>query len=200
MICTGAAAPGLHAPERPGGQSDCLATDMAQQVDDQFAREFAKRLHAAVNAHDAEAVAALCTEDVVWEDPAAPETLHGREAVRRFHRDIMFRALPDARIELVDGPYLSLDRTRIALRSRISGTMTGPMEPPGFAPTGAPVAFETAEFWQFEGALLAHETVVVDMLALARQVGAAPQPGSRAERLNVWLQRIAARRARTPRP
>lgn len=107
---------------------------MAQQIDDQFAREFAKRLHAAVNAHDAEAVAALCTEDVTWEDPAAPEALHGREAVRRFHHDIMFRALPDARIELIDGPYLSLDHTRVALRSRICG----PMKPPGFAPTGAP--------------------------------------------------------------
>ena len=169
---------------------------MAQQIDDRFAREFAERLHAAVNAHDADAVAALCTEDVVWEDPAAPGPLRGRDAVRRFHRDIMFRSLPDARIELIDGPYLSLDRTRVVVRSRITGTMTGPMEPPGFGPTGAPVEFETAEFWQFDGGLLAHETVVVDMLALARQIGAAPQPGGRGERVNVWLQRLAARLAR----
>jgi len=60
---------------------------MAQPIDARFARHFLARLHAAVNAHDAQAVAALCCEDVVWEDPAAPEPLRGREAVLRFHRD-----------------------------------------------------------------------------------------------------------------
>jgi steroid delta-isomerase-like uncharacterized protein len=169
---------------------------MTQQIDERFARRFLERLYAAVNAHDAEAVAALCTEDVVWEDPAAQQPLHGREAVRRFHRDIMFRVLPDVRIELVDGPYLAFDGTRVAVRSRISGTMTGPMEPPGFAPTGGALEFESAEFWQFDGDLLARQSVILDMLALARQIGAAPQPGSLAERFNVWLQRLAARRAR----
>jgi steroid delta-isomerase-like uncharacterized protein len=166
------------------------------EIDDSFARDFMMRLHGAVNAHDATAVAALCTDDVIWEDPAAPHPLRGREAVHRFHRDIMFRSLPDVRIELVDGPYYSLDPTRVALRSRITGTMTGPMEPPGFGPTGGPVEFETAEFWQFDGGLLARETVVLDMLALARQISAAPSPGGLAERANVWIQRLAARRAR----
>ena len=155
-----------------------------------------RRLYGAVNAQSAEAVAALCTEDVVWEDPAAPHPLHGREAVRRFHRDTMFRALPDARIELIDGPYLSLDRARVAVRSRITGTMTGPMEPPGFAPTGGLIEFETAEFWHFCGDLLARQTVVLDMLALARQIGAAPRRGTLAERVSVRLQRLAARRTR----
>ncbi len=128
-----------------------------------------------------------------------PQPLRGREAVYRFHRDIMFRSLPDARIELMDGPYPSLDAARVAVRSRISGTMTGPKEPPGFAPTGGSVEFETAEFWQFDGGLLARETVIRDVLALARQVGAAPKPGSLAERVNVWFQRLAARRARRQR-
>jgi steroid delta-isomerase-like uncharacterized protein len=165
-------------------------------IDEQYARHFVERLHIAVNEHDPEAVAALCAEDVVWEDPAAPQPLHGREAVRRFHRDIMFRSIPDAHIELIDGPYLSLDRPGVAMRSRITGTMTGPMDPPGFAPTGQEIEFETAEFWLFADGLLVRETVVVDMLALARQIGAAPQPGGLADRLTVSLQRLAARRAR----
>jgi predicted ester cyclase len=154
------------------------------------------RLYAAVNAHDPDAVAALCTEDVVWEDPAAPEALRGPEAVRRFHRDTMFRSLPDVRIQIIDGPYFSLDRTRAAVRLHISGTMTGPMEPPGFAPTGGRLEFETAEFSHFQGELLARHTVVLDMLALARQIGAAPKAGTTAERIGVWLQRLAARRSR----
>jgi len=121
-----------------------------------FARDFLQRLHAAVNAHDPQAVAALCCDDVVWEDPAAPATLHGRDAVLRFHRDIMFPALPDAQVELIDGPYLSPDGTGAAVRLRISGTMTGPLTPPGFAPTRGPLSFETAEFSRFRGGLLVH--------------------------------------------
>jgi len=169
---------------------------MAQPIDARFARHFLARLHAAVNAHDAQAVAALCCEDVVWEDPAAPEPLRGREAVLRFHRDVMFRAIPDVRIELVDGPYLSLDGAGAAVRLRISGTMTGPLTPPGFAPTGGPVEFETAEFSRFDSELLARHSFVLDMLALARQIGAVPKAGSSAERIGVWLQHIAARWAR----
>jgi hypothetical protein len=70
------------------------------------------------------------------------------------------------------------------------------MEPPGFAPTGRRLEFETAEFSHFQGELLARHTVVLDMLSLARQIGAAPKAGTTAERVGVWLQRLAARRSR----
>ncbi len=172
---------------------------MAEQVDAGFALHFIERLHAAVNAHDAQAVAALCCEDVVWEDPAAPEPFRGREAVYRFHRDIMFRAIPDVRIELVDGLYLFLDCASVAVRLRISATMTGPLTPPGFAPTGGPIEFETAEFSHFDGGLLSRHAVVLNMLGLVRDIGAVPKAGSLAERIDVWLQHIAARRARRQR-
>lgn len=169
---------------------------MASQIDERFARHFLERLHAAVNRHDAEAVAALCTEDVIWQDPAAPEPLRGREAVCGFHRDIMFRALPDVSLKLVDGPYLSSEHAGFAVRLRITGTMTGPLTPPGFAATWGPVEFETAEFSHFDGGLLARHTVVLDMLALARQIGAVPRAGSLGERVGVWLQHLAASRRR----
>lgn len=173
---------------------------MSQLVDAPFARQFLHRLHAAANAHDAHAVAALCSDDVVWEDPAAPQTLHGRDAVLRFHRDIMFPALPDTHLELIDGPYLSLDGTGVAARLRISGTMTGPLTPPGFAATGAALVFETAEFSHFENGLLAHHTVVLNMLDLARQIGAVPPAGTFGARVGVWLQHVSAfwARARLP--
>ena len=63
-------------------------------IDASFARQFLHRLHAAVNAHDWSTLASLCCEDIVWEDTAAPATLHGRAAVLDFHRNIMFQALP----------------------------------------------------------------------------------------------------------
>ncbi|MDZ4802485.1 MAG: nuclear transport factor 2 family protein [Bryobacteraceae bacterium] len=168
---------------------------MTGRIDAEFATGFIERLLHAVNTHDAQAVAELCAEDVVWEDPAAPETLRGREAVLLFHRDVMFRAIPDVRIELADGPHLAVDGRSLAMLLRIRGTMTGPLVPPGFAPTGGPVEFETAEFSRFSGGLLASHKVVLNMLDLARQIRAVPGPGSFGDKIGVWLQRVVARKA-----
>lgn len=172
---------------------------MPQSIDASFARDFLRRLHAASSACDPDAVAALCAEHVVWEDPAAPHTLRGREAVRSFHRDIMFVALPDTRIELIDEPYLALDGLGVAARVRITGTMTGPLTPPGFAPTGGHLEFETAEFSRFENGLLAHHIVVLNMLDVARQIGAVPAADTAAGRLGVWMQHVSAFWARARR-
>ncbi|MGZ3216523.1 ester cyclase [Paracoccus sp. T5] len=147
---------------------------MTQIADAQFARVFLARLHAAANLHDADAVAALCCEDVVWDGRAASRPLQRREAVSRFHRETMSRALPDVRIEMIDGPYHALDGTGVLARLKISGTMTGPLVPLAFAPTNGSLVFETAEFSRFEGGLLSRHTVIIDMLGLARQIGAVP--------------------------
>lgn len=166
-------------------------------IDPHLARAFPQRLHAAVNAHDALAIAALCRDDVVWQDPAAPATLHGRDAVLRFHRDVMFPALPDVRVESIDGPWLAADGLGVAVRLRIRGTMTGALTPPGFAPTGGTLIFETAEFSRLDASgLLAQHTVVLDMLDLARQIGAVPRSGSVGARVGLWMQHAAAFRAR----
>ena len=169
---------------------------MTRDIDEQFAADFLHRFHGAVNAHDAPAIAALCHENVVWEDPAAPHTLHGHEQVLSFHRDTMFPALPNARVELIDGPYLSLARDGIAVRLRISGRMEGSLTPPGFAPTMQRVSFETAEFSTFADGLLARHIVVLNMLDLARQIGALPEAGTKADRVGVWLQHVSAYWAR----
>jgi ketosteroid isomerase-like protein len=170
--------------------------DSSRAEDVHFARDFLDELHAAVNAHDSEAIATLCTEDILWEDPAAPRLLRGRDAVRRFHDDVMFRALPDVRIALIDGPFLSADKKAIAVRTRITGTQTGPFSPPGFAPTNRVLEFETAEFSFFKDAQLARHVVMLDRLVLAAQVGALPPPGSLGERISLRYQHFRAWRAR----
>lgn len=154
------------------------------------------RLHEAVNRHDADAIAELCTPDVQWIDPAAGGVLDGREAVFRFHRDVMFRAIPDVQLRLLDGPLVSRDAMSIAVRTAISGTMTGPLHPPGFAPTGRTVTFESAEFSVLRNDLLQRHVVVLDMLDLARQIGAVPRAGGLADCIGRHLQHIAAWRMR----
>lgn len=169
---------------------------MTQVIDERFAAQFLDRFHGAVNAHDAPAIVALCHEDVVWEDPAAPHTLHGPAEVLSFHADTMFPALPNARVELIDGPYLSVTADSIAVRLRISGRMEGGLNPPGFAATMQNLSFETAEFSTFKDGLLARHVVVLDMLDLARQIGAIPEAGTPADRVGRWLQHVSALRAR----
>jgi predicted ester cyclase len=184
-------------PDRPAPRAEqrsylLQGVQVTQQVDARFASDFLERLHAAVNALDAARVAALCCEDVVWDDPAAPEPLQGRRAVYHFHREIIFQAIPDVRIERIGTAFLALDGFGVAVRLRISGTMTGSLTPLDLAPTGRAIEFETAEFSQFEGGLLARHTVVLNMLALARQIGAVSQAGSLGERIGVWMQHVAA--------
>jgi hypothetical protein len=65
--------------------------------------------------------------------------------------------------------------------------------------TGGPLTFETAEFSRFDNGLLAHHTVMLNMLDLARQIGAVPQAGTLGARIGVWMQHVAARWARARR-
>jgi hypothetical protein len=66
----------------------------------------------------------------------------------------------------------------------------------GFAPTGGHVTFETAEFSRFNEGLLARHTVVLNMLDLARQIGAVPRADTFGARVGTWMQHVAAYWAR----
>lgn len=169
-------------------------------IDSAFAHRFLASLHGAVNAHDPDAIAALCHPEVVWDDPAAPESLRGRDAVRSFHRDVMFVALPDVRVARIEGPFLAVAGCALAVRLRISGTMQGPLKPPRFAPTHGRLSFETAEFSTFREGLLVQHTVVLNMLDLARQIGAVPKGGTVGAQVGLWMQHVAAFWARNFRP
>jgi hypothetical protein len=74
--------------------------------------------------------------------------------------------------------------------------MTGPLDPPGFAPTGTRIQFEGDDHWEFRGDLVCRCRVLYDANDIAVQLGATPAPGSRGERLGVALQRLQARSAR----
>ena len=104
----------------------------------------------------------------------------------------MFPALPDAHVELIDGPYLSLDGMGVAVRLRIRGTMTGPLTPPGFAPTNSPVIFETAEFSRFEHGRLAHHVVVLTCWTWRDRSVRCPVTARVGAHFGLWLQHMTA--------
>ena len=66
---------------------------------------------------------------------------------------------------------------------RGTGTFTGPLDPPGFAPTGARVAFEGFELLEFRDDRMCRLRIVYDMMDVSRQIGIVPRrPGEPVER------------------
>jgi steroid delta-isomerase-like uncharacterized protein len=171
-------------------------TNVVHVVDGAFARDFAERWVAAWNSHDAQRILDLCTPDIVWIDPALPEPSRGREEARTFI-DSTWRAFPDLVFTPVGEPYVQLEGHDAALLWDVTGTMTGPMEPPGFAPTGARIKGRGMDLYGFEGELLAEYTTVYDLSAWMRVMGLLPEPGSRFEKVGTFAP--DGRAAGTPR-
>jgi len=154
--------------------------------------QFCARYLAAWNGRDATAMGDLVTDDVVWVDPALPEPARGPAAVQEFMREAWV-AFPDLRFDEGDEPHFSVAGDRVAWRWRMRGTNTGPIDPPGFAPTGRAIDVEGVDLWTMRDGRIARYRAFYDFNALAVQLGLAPAPGSRMEKGMVALQRLGAR-------
>jgi steroid delta-isomerase-like uncharacterized protein len=167
-------------------------TDQAKGLDPAFLEDFAQRWADAWNSHDGNAVAALCTEDIVYDDPALEQTARSRAEVAAFVEQAV-RAFPDFRFEEPEPPYPSRTEQKAIVPWRMIATHAGPMEPPGFAPTGAKVVIDGVDHWWFRDGLVAKYRADYDLMAVARALGAVPEAGSRAEKVGAFMQRIKAR-------
>jgi len=151
---------------------------------------FCARYLAAWNDHDADAMADLLTDDIVWEDPALPGPARGVPAVQAFMREAWV-GFPDLRFDEPDAPHRTAGGDQVAWRWRMRGTNTGPLDPPGFAPTGRSIEIEGVDLWTMRGGRIAVYRAFYDFNSLAVQLGLAPAPGSRTEKAAVSLQRAA---------
>ena len=159
----------------------------------EFAEDFAHRWLEAWNRRDADGLAALCTDDVEFFDPAIG-TVHGRPAVAGWLR-VCERAFPDYRFEEPEPLYLAQDRPQVIAPWRLLATFTGEM-PPGFAPTGRSLVIEGVDHWTFRDGLVATYRADYDSMGVARDLGLMPERGSRQERAMVRLQRLQAKLSR----
>jgi steroid delta-isomerase-like uncharacterized protein len=169
-------------------------------IDAEFARDWSERFLAAWNSHDGARLAALCIDDVVWEDPFIhPDgILEGTAALREWVASL-WTAMPDLEFRLVGEPFVSVDGSELGAAWAGSGHFTGPLDPPGFAPTGGLVQMVGFDVHQFRHGRLSRVTTTTDVNAVARQIGAAPPPGSIGEKAGVAVQRLMARRLRSKR-
>jgi steroid delta-isomerase-like uncharacterized protein len=161
-------------------------------VDFGFLADWRARYLAAWLAHDVEGIVSACTEDVIWDDPALPETYHGHEGVRRF-ASATFRCFPDLHIDELEEPYVSPSRPKVLAPYRLTATMNGPWEPTDIAPTGRRISFEGIDVWEFRDDRMCRYNTRYDLLDVARQMGVMPPHGSGADRLMTRLQHLQAR-------
>jgi steroid delta-isomerase-like uncharacterized protein len=153
---------------------------------------FCARYLAAWNDHDAAAMADLVMDDVVWEDPALPARARGPAAVQAFMR-AAWVGFPDLRFDESDALHRTAEGDQVAWRWRMRGTMTGPLEPPGFAPTGRGIEVDGVDLWTMRDGRISRYRAFYDMNEVARQLGITPPAGSRDEKAMVALQRLQAR-------
>ena len=112
-------------------------------------------------------------------------------------------ALPRLGVDRDAGPALRDGRTAVrracseapsaAFYWRGTGRFTGPLDPPGFAPTGKAIEFYGADFHEYRDGRVAKLRIVFDNMDVGRQVGLLPAVGSRADRAGAAAQRLAMR-------
>jgi predicted ester cyclase len=157
-----------------------------------FLEDWAARYLAVWLAHDVEGIVAMCTEDVIWDDPALPETYHGHDGLRRFI-EAVFSCFPDVEIEELEPAYTSPTGPRALAPYRFTATMLGPWEPTDLAPTGRRVSFEGIDQWEFRGDRMCRYDTKYDLLGVARQMGVIPPQGSAGDRVMARVQHLQAR-------
>jgi len=131
-----------------------------------------RRMTDAVERRDADAMAALYTEDATVRHPLYPEPARGREAIRESQREL-FDAITDVEIQVRS---VLAGESNCAAEVIISVTHAGPLALRGktFAPTGERI--EVEEVWAFDlnpDGLIVEERDYLDTSALVAQLEAA---------------------------
>ena len=128
---------------------------------------------AALNAHDVEAVVALCAESCVML-ASTNVRREGRDALRQYWQGA-FEMYPDAR---VTARRLIPAGSTVVAEWEIAGTNTGPITrasgEPLAPPSGKSVTFDGVLIFDVEGERIAALRLVFDQLAQMRQLGLVP--------------------------
>jgi steroid delta-isomerase-like uncharacterized protein len=183
--------------ERPMSETDSTTaaegrTTPAETTIEWIRDDFMPRWEDAWNSHEVDRVLALMSEDIEYRDDSWPKPMRGHADVREL-LESTWRAAPDLKTEFLSGPYVIPGEPRAAFHWRTTGTHTGPLEPPGFAPTGRPWELDGVDLHEYRDGRVCKLRVVFDQLSVARQLGLMPAAGSRPERAMAMAQRSASR-------
>ena len=160
-----------------------------EPIDAQELHRFCETYFEAWNLHSPEAVADCASAEVLWDSPALPEIGSGREAVVDIVR-ATDTAFPDYQFSRPSPLAIAEDRRTAYVPWRMTGTNTGPFEPPGYAPTGRPIDLSGLDVWRFKDRLIWRYQAIYNYSLLARQLGLAMPRGGKLEWLAVRTQRL----------
>jgi predicted ester cyclase len=126
----------------------------------------------AFNKHDAAALAAITTDDVVFSDVAAPADRVGKKEVSKSNEE-MLKGFPDAKIDQTAawaaGDY-------VISTGRFTGTNTGDMPSMKLKKTGKPVNVEYYMVTKVAGGKVKSNWLFSNGMAFAGQLGILPPP------------------------
>lgn len=176
-------------------EHDTAAKPGPEPIEPTALSAFIDRYLAAWNSHTPNAVADCATDDVTWDSPALPDLARSRTAVAALVAATV-TAFPDYRFTQPAPFAIAEDQLTAYLPWRMTGTNTGPFDPPGYAPTGNPIDLTGIDVMQFRDGLIWRYQAVYNYSLVARQLGLAPPRGGKLERLAVHTQRLVVR-ART---
>lgn len=96
---------------------------------------------------------------MIWIDPALAEPARGPSAVAEFAAASL-AAFPDLTFTQPGAIAISDDSRAAYVPWCMSGTNSGPIEPPGFAATGRSIEISGFDVWQFrDGSLWRYEAI-----------------------------------------
>ncbi len=155
-------------------------------------REHVLSLIRAINSHDVDAMVAHFTDDVLWDDPGLRTPVTGLGAASAQFSQI-FTTFPDYHLPLEEvDVFVADDGKKAVAKWRAVATMTGPMDPPGFAPTGKTSYFLGVCLYEMRDGLIARHTILYDTLSVAEKLGLMPGFDSLPVKALAQTQRLVA--------
>jgi steroid delta-isomerase-like uncharacterized protein len=135
-------------------------------------RRATEAFYTAMNNHDLKDVMSRLADGVV-DHQLSPEMPAGKESSAAFFT-MMFDSAPDMRFEILD---MLISDNKVAIRSRVTGTQTGPFL--GMPATGNPFDVEDMDIFEVNDDLkIAQLWGIFDLAKMKQQVGLAPSPPS----------------------
>jgi steroid delta-isomerase-like uncharacterized protein len=166
-----------------------------EQTHPEQVREVTDRWMQGWNDQDPDALVALIADDLHYTDPAWPEVMRSAADLRAFTA-ACWRAMPDVHFTEPLGLFVSDDGSSACAPWRMTATLTGPFDPPGYAPTGDRIELDGVDVFELRDGKIARLRTVYDAMEIGRAIGLIPARGSRAERMGARLQGLMAKRRR----
>lgn len=172
-----------------------MATELPSSEKDSL-RLRVEDLFRAMNAHDVDAIAALHAPEAVLTDPTTPQVATGRPAIAERFRTFL-AAFPDIHYPLEEVRVYVADDHHAAASWTFTGTMTGRIDPPGYAPTGKSCSVAGVCLYEFVDdratgtTLLGRHSIVFDTMGMLQDLGVMPRLESSAAKVTAGLQRTS---------